>query len=176
MFPIQNQGPAFQNCPPIPSPTQTQGFIFGTQATDVPIGGSFSISVGVTLGPFPAGFSLVNIQQALNQYFPGAICFGTVPVTGQTAPAQFFIKFFQDPGLAATINPNTLTGPNGPITVTVSPNPFVLYPNYSFLTSRWAEFLIPGTPTALQLQTKEQQIFTIKQDAFSYEAELAVSL
>lgn len=162
----------FQNCPPIPSATQVQVIQVGEGPTNVPKSGSFSIAVGVTMGPFATGFTLADIQTALNLYFPGAVAMGSVPsAPGNTATIGLITIQFSpgaDPGIMATITANTMIdATNTAVAFYVKPNPAVTYPNYFYLTTRWPEFAL-RTVTDAALQAVEQTLMALKQDAWQY--------
>jgi hypothetical protein len=145
----------------------------GESPQNVPKTGAFSIFIGVTLGPFAAGFTLANIQAALNTFFPGAVAMGAVPSgPGDNANIGNITLQFpdgRDPGIAATITGNTMIdSTDAGVQITVSPNPAGTYPNYFFLTTRWPEFAIKGAVTDALLQAAEQTIIALKTDAWKY--------
>ena len=167
----------FLNCPPLPSKTQTQTITFGTaQNIQVPARGQLVLSCGVTLGPLNAASLLYDLQNALSLNFPGAVVMGqtgTAAVVGPPAvpgaQGVLTVYFPQDPLIPIAVVTNTLMdGGSASISATIAANPGVLYPNYTYLTTRWSEFLIPGTPTPQQLQQAEMQLLALKTDAWRY--------
>ncbi len=157
----------FTNCPPLPSTTQVQTLSIGT-LTQVLTGGQLVLAVGgATLGPLRAVSFMYDLQNALSANFPGSVVMGNP--TGGAIQALLTIWFDQDPTVPITqVSNNLVDANNNPINVSIGGNPGVLYPNYTWLTTRWPEFLLPGTPTAAQLQAAEMQLLGLKKDAFAY--------
>lgn len=166
----------FLNCPPLPSPTQVQVLTLQSNQGWGPSTGSLVLACGgATLGPLGAQTLLFDLQNALNLAFPGAVAMGTngtpgIPGSPATpgTPAVITVQFLQDPGIPITQVSNSLVdGSAAPVSLTIANNPGVLYPNYTYLTTRWPEFIVPGA-TYQQLTVLEQQLMALKQDAWRY--------
>lgn len=160
----------FTNCPPLPSITQVQTIAIGATNSQVPTTGQLVLAVGgVTLGPLNAVSLLYDFQNALSAAFPGSVVMGSVVNATPPAPGLLTVYFVPDPTVAITQVTNTLMdASSNPINVSFGGNPGVLYPNYTWLTTRWPEFLLPGAPTPQQLQIAELQLLGLKTDAWAY--------
>lgn len=157
--------PAFTTCPPLPSATQVQVLTIGTDSS-FPANGQLVLNCGATLGSLNASSLLFDLQNQLSLNFPGSVAMGQAGSKG--VAGKITVQFFTDPGAAITEVSNTLVDDTSePVALTIAPNPGVLYPNYTYLTSRWTEFLL-SNPTPDALQIAETQLMGLKLDAWAY--------
>lgn len=155
----------FQNCPPAPSATQVQVLNLGSNQNYIS-GGTLTLSCGVTLGPLNASTFMFDLQNALTLNFPGSVVMGQAGQSG--IQGLVTIQFFQDPKLPITVVLNALRDQNqAQLNLMITPNPGTLYPNYTYLTTRWPEFIVPSA-SPVQLTVIEQQLMALKVDAWRY--------
>ena len=156
----------FLNCPPLPSPTQVQVLSLGDGKDSFPVSGTLTLSCGATLGPLNAATLIYDLQNALSTNFPGSVAMGQAG--SLNVQGLITVQFQVDTGIPITLVNNGLQDSKQmAVRFSIANNPGILYPNYTYLTLRWPEFIVPGA-TPQQLTIIEQQLMALKSDAWRY--------